>query len=148
MASTFTALHYHIIFSTHSREPNLASSWRGKLHEYIGGLARSLGGYPDCIGGVSDHVHMLVSLKSDHRVSDFMRDAKKRSSLWVCEQTGLANFRWQKGYAAFTVSASARESVREYILNQEEHHRVKSFTEELVAFLKKTGTEFDARYLD
>ena len=148
MPSTHTSLHYHLIFSTKNRRPLIDSSWRAKLHEYLGGTARGLEGTPQGVGGVVDHVHLLVGLKTTHRLSDFMRELKKASSVWVHEHIGLNGFHWQEGYAAFTVSASVREAVRKYIANQEEHHRVKTFREELEEFLKKSGVEFDPRYLD
>jgi len=97
---------------------------------------------------VADHVHLLVGLKPTHCLSDFMRELKKSSSIWVTEQIGTAEFAWQEGYAAFTVSASARDSVRDYIGRQEEHHRRKTFREELVEFLQKSGVAYDERYLD
>lgn len=77
-----------------------------------------------------------------------MRELKKTSSVWVHEQIGLRNFAWQEGYAAFTVSATSREAVRQYISTQEEHHRVRPFREELVAMLRKAGIEYDPKYLD
>ncbi|MEN9975588.1 MAG: family transposase [Verrucomicrobiota bacterium] len=148
MPSTHTSLHYHLIFATKNREPCLLEAWRPQLHEYLGGTVLGLDAHPEGIGGVADHVHLLVSLKATHRLADFMRELKKASSSWVretCHQTG---FHWQEGYAAFTVSASARDSVRSYIANQEEHHRKKSFREELIGFLQKSGVDFDERYLD
>ena len=77
-----------------------------------------------------------------------MRELKKASSVWVHEQIGLAPFKWQEGYAAFTVSATVGSSVRQYIDNQEEHHRTKSFREELVEMLERARVEYDPRYLD
>ena len=77
-----------------------------------------------------------------------MRDLKKNSSVWIAETISLQSFRWQEGYAAFTVSASARASVREYIAGQEAHHRHKTFREELIEFLEKSGVGYDERYLD
>ena len=77
-----------------------------------------------------------------------MRELKKSSSLWVVETMKEPTFRWQEGYAAFSVSASARPAVQKYIANQEEHHRVKSFREELIEFLNKSGITYDERYLD
>jgi REP element-mobilizing transposase RayT len=103
---------------------------------------------PQGVGGVADHVHLLVSLKPTHCISDFMRELKKTSSRWVRETIGVASFHWQDGYAAFTVSASSRNSVRTYIAGQEEHHQVKTFRDELVSFLKKSGVDFDERFLD
>ena len=126
----------------------MADSWRARLHEYLGGTVAGLDGTPQGVGGVADHVHLLVGLKPTHCLSDFMRELKKASSIWVTEQIGVAEFAWQEGYAAFTVSASARDSVRDYIGRQEEHHRQRTFREELVEFLQKSGVAYDERYLD
>ncbi|MCW5550888.1 MAG: IS200/IS605 family transposase [Verrucomicrobiae bacterium] len=148
MSSTYLSLHYHLVFSTKNREALIAPEWRARLHEYLGGTVRGLGGFPEGIGGVADHVHLLVGLKATHCLSDFMRELKKASSTWVHEEIGLRAFAWQEGYAAFTVSATAREGVKRYIANQEEHHRVKSFREELIEMLNKAGVEYDPKYLD
>ena len=77
-----------------------------------------------------------------------MRELKKAASVWVHEEIGLQEFAWQEGYAAFTVTATARPAVKSYIANQEEHHRSKTFREELIEALNKAGVEFDERYLD
>lgn len=148
MPSTHTHLLYHLIFATKKRAPLIADSWRARLHEYLGGCITGLGGVPQGVGGVADHVHLLVGLKPTHRLSDFMRELKKSSSNWVRETLGLAEFAWQEGYAAFTLSASARVSVHDYIARQAEHHRRKTFREELVEFLQKSGVAYDARYLE
>ena len=125
MSSTYLSLHYHLVFSTKNREALLAPEWRARLHDYLGGTVRGLGGFPEGIGGVADHVHLLVGLKATHCLSDFMRELKKASSTWVHEEIGMRAFAWQEGYAAFTVSVTAREGVKHYIANQEEHHRAK-----------------------
>jgi REP element-mobilizing transposase RayT len=148
MSSTYLSLHYHIAFSTKDRKRLIAPSWRSRFHEYLGGTIRGLDGYPEGVGGVDDHVHLLVGLKSTHRLSDVMRELKKASSAWVQEDVGVSGFGWQEGYAAFTVSATVLDVVKNYISRQEEHHRTKSFREELVGMLKKAGIEFDPKYLD
>jgi putative transposase len=130
------------------RRPLIEHSWRSRLHDYLGGSVRGLGGFPQQVGGVVDHVHLLVRLKATHRLADLMRELKKASSVWVHEEIGSRSFTWQKGYAAFTVSATPREAVRQYIASHEEHHRTKSFREELVEMLKKARIEYDAKYLD
>lgn len=126
----------------------MVSPWRSRLHEYLGGTISGLGGFPQGIGGVADHVHLLVGLKATHCLADVLRELKKASSVWVHEEIGLRAFSWQEGYAAFTVSATARKAVQNYIAHQEEHHRVKSFREELVEMLDKAGIEYDPSYLD
>jgi REP element-mobilizing transposase RayT len=148
MASTYLSLYYHLVFGTKNREPFIDASWRSRLHEYLGGTLAGLGGFPQGIGGVADHVHVLVSLKATHCLANVLRELKKATSLWVHQQIGLRSFAWQEGYAAFTVSATARPAVQQYIGKQEEHHRVKSFREELIEMLNKAGIEYDPRYLD
>jgi REP element-mobilizing transposase RayT len=148
MASTYLSLHYHLVFSTKNREPWIDASWRPRLHEYLGGTLQGLGGFPEGIGGVADHVHILVGLKATHCLADVMRELKKAATIWVRQEIGIASFAWQDGYAAFTVSATSRPAVRGYIANQEEHHRMKPFREELLEMLKKAGIEFDPKYLD
>jgi REP element-mobilizing transposase RayT len=148
MSSTYLSLHYHIVFGTKNREPLIAAQWRARLHEYIGGTIRGLGGVAEGIGGTADHVHLLVGLKATHCLADVLRELKKASSAWIHEELKITGFAWQEGYSAFTVSATARESVLRYIENQEEHHRVKSYREELIELLKRAGIGFGSRYLD
>ena len=148
MSSTYLSLHYHLIFSTKNRLPSIEESWRDRLHEYLGGTIRGLGGFPQETGGVADHVHLLAGLKATHCLADVLRELKKASSIWVHEEIGAKEFAWQEGYAAVTVSATARDPVREYIANQEEHHRRRTFREELVEMLAKAEIEYDPRFLD
>jgi len=148
MASTYLSLHYHLVFSTKNREPSIAAKWQARLHEYLGGTISGLGGFPQGVGGVADHVHLLVGLKATHRLADVLRELKKAASAWVHDEIGLRSFAWQEGYAAFTVSATARPAVQKYIANQEEHHQTKSFREELIEMLEKAGIEYDPTYLD
>jgi len=148
MPSTYLSLHYHLVFGTKDRAPLIEASWRNRLHEYLGGTVEGLKGFPEGVGGMADHVHLLVGLKATHCLADFMRELKKASSAWVHEEIGMQRFAWQEGYGAFTVSASARTAVQSYIANQEEHHHKKTFREELVEMLKKAGVEYDPRYLD
>lgn len=148
MSSTHLSLHYHLVFGTKNREPTIAADWRGKLHAYLGGTVRGLGAIPDEIGGVADHVHLLIGTKATHRLSDLLREIKSESSRWVHEEIGVAGFAWQEGYGAFTVSASQREAVRQYLQTQEEHHRRGSFREEYLELLQRSGVTFDERFLD
>ena len=149
MASSHLSLHYHIIFGTKDRIPFIHDSWISRLHEYIGGTVRGLDGIPQAVGGVADHVHLLVGLKATHCLSDFVRDLKKSSTSWVRDEIPRSEkFSWQNGYAAFSVSASSRDTVKQYISNQAEHHRVRSFREEYILMLEKAGVAYDVRYLD
>ncbi|WP_038172227.1 IS200/IS605 family transposase [Verrucomicrobium sp. BvORR106] len=148
MPGTFTSLHYHLVFSTKNRERCISREWMARLHEYLGGTVHGLGGIPEGIGGVADHVHLLVGLKATHCLSDFMRDLKRASSIWVHQEMGIRDFSWQEGYAAFSISATSREPVLKYIAQQEDHHRTRSFREELAQMLVKAGVRFEDRFLD
>jgi putative transposase len=147
MPSTHTNLHYHIIFSTRDRHPSIHADWRPRLHAYMGGIIRNMEGVALAVGGVADHVHMLAGLKPTHRVSDVLRDLKKRSSAWVHDELGLGKFAWQEGYGAFTVSRSDLGEVTGYINGQEDHHRRRTFQEEYLDFLKTEEITFDEKYL-
>ena len=148
MPSTYLSLHYHFVFSTKNREPIIAPAWRPRLHQYLGGTIRAFDGFPDEVGGVADHVHLLVGLKATHCVSDFMRELKKRTSTWVRDEMKVPQFAWQEGYAAFTVSPTTRDDLRRYIRNQEQRHSTQSFRDELIELLERHGVQYDPRYLD
>jgi REP element-mobilizing transposase RayT len=146
MPNTFASLRYHIIFATKDRQPFLDSPLRERMHAYLGGCVRAIGGTALEIGGVSDHVHLLAGLKPTHSVADVLCTIKRGSSKWAHE-TGFQTFRWQDGYSAFTVGSSGVEKVRRYIASQAEHHKKKTFAEEYRQFLEANGIEFDERYL-
>lgn len=147
MPSTHISLHYHIVFSTKDRVPVIAPEWRERLYGYLGGVVRSLDGVAEIVGGVSDHVHLQLGLRATHCLADVIRDIKAVSSRWVHEEIHLRPFEWQEGYGAFTVSASQRVAVRDYIARQEEHHRRRTFQEEYRELLDRSGVEYDERYL-
>lgn len=146
MGSTFLSLHYHIVFSTKERRPSIKSNWRSLLHQYLGGTVRGLGCVPEIIGGVEDHVHLLVGLRATHRLSDFMQELKKASSIWSAENHEKT-FSWQDGYAAFSISSTHRDAVRQYIATQEEHHRKTDFVTELKNLLDRNGVRYQEKYL-
>jgi REP element-mobilizing transposase RayT len=148
MPSTYTSLHYHIIFGTKHRTPWIAPSWRDRLHEYLGGTVRGLDGVPEAVGGVDDHVHLLAGLRPTHTIADFVRELKKAGTAWVRENELEAEFAWHEGYAAFTVSPTARASVKAYVRDQPEHHRRRDLLEELKWLLEKAGIAYDPQYLE
>jgi REP element-mobilizing transposase RayT len=136
-----------LVFSTKDRSPTIAPAWRERLHAFLGGVVKQLDGVPEGVGGVSDHVHLLIGLGAMHRLADVMREIKSVSSRWVHEEIGEHAFAWQEGYGAFTVSAPQRCAVGDYIARQAEHHRMHTFQEEYVEFLRCGGVEYDERYL-
>ncbi|MCP5550355.1 MAG: IS200/IS605 family transposase [Akkermansiaceae bacterium] len=147
MPSTHLSLHYHFIFSTKNREPWLPPEPRARVHAYLGGAIRSAGGVAHAVGGTADHVHVFAGLKATHRLADVMRELKSESSAWIHCELRLSGFAWQEGYGAFTVSASQIEAVRRYVLNQESHHRSRTFQDEYLAMLKRGLVEFDEKWL-
>lgn len=141
MPSTHISIHTHIVFSTKERIPTIGSEWRKRLHSYLGGIVKGLGGTPLAVGGTSDHVHALVGLKSSHRLDYFVRDLKADSSEWIHREIGRRLFAWQKGYGAFAVSPSNIERVRRYVTHQEQHHRLLTFQQEYVNLLRVIARE-------
>jgi REP element-mobilizing transposase RayT len=147
MSSTHLSIHFHLIFATKNHERHIGAAWRTRLHAYMGGILSSLDAVPEIVGGVEDHIHVLAGLRATHRLADLMRELKSSSSRWVHEEIRLPAFAWQEGYGAFTVSASQCEIVRRYIAGQEEHHRTRTFREEYLELLQKSGVVFDPQYL-
>jgi REP element-mobilizing transposase RayT len=147
MPSTHLSLHYHIVFGTKNHEPMIQPTWRADLHAYLGGIIRTADGIAEGVGGVADHVDLLIGLRATHRLADVLRELKSVSSAWVHDEIGMHAFAWQEGYGAFTVSASQRKAVCSYIEQQAEHHRTRTFREEYLELLRRSGVEFDERYV-
>lgn len=146
MPHTYSNLIFHIVFSTKERRPLITDELRERLYEYIGGTIRGLDGTLIEIGGIADHVHILLAVKPTVRLSDFMRELKSCSSKWANE-IARSRFEWQTGYGAFTVSMSQIEVVRKYIRNQARHHAKMSFEDEFKKLLDLSGIDFDEKYL-
>lgn len=145
--STYTQILYHIVFSTKDREPCLAVEKRSGLFRDIWGIIKNHQSRLYRVNGVEDHVHILSSLHPAAALADFVKDIKLGSS-WIKESGAFPRFRhWQDGYGAFTVSWSEKDTLIEYIKNQEEHHRKTSFIEEYRGLLKEAGIEFEERFL-
>jgi REP element-mobilizing transposase RayT len=148
MPNTFTSLHYHIIFGTKHRERWITPDIEERVWAYLGGIARENDLHPLLIGGVEDHIHILLGLPPTLTVSEALKRIKGGSSGWVKENfPACRNFAWQDGYGAFTVSKSLIPDVEAYIRGQRDHHKVKTFQEEYRAFLDKHEVKYDERYL-
>jgi putative transposase len=148
MPQSLARFHVHLIFSTKNREQILHDQIRESLHAYMAIVLQKLECSPTLINSVEDHVHILFELARPVSVSQAVEDVKKSSSKWIKTQgTEFAGFAWQAGYAAFAVSESNVQAVRDYISNQKEHHRHKSFQEEYHAFLERHHVAYDERYV-
>ncbi len=148
MAQSLAKIYVHLIFSTKERERTLPDEIRPELHAYMGGILKGLGCSAIEINTEPDHAHVLFLLSRTEALSNIVGHLKKSSNDWLREQDPqLAQFFWQAGFGAFSVSQSQIADVRVYIRNQREHHRVRSFQEEIRAFLKAYEVEYDERYL-
>jgi len=147
MPHTYTNLLTHALFSTKDRRPIIKSEIKSDLYAYMGGIITSLKGKPVLINGPKDHVHLLFVLPSTLSLSDLMEKLKANSSKWAAERWPRLGFSWQTGYTAFSVSQSKLGEVKAYIARQEEHHRKRTYQEEVLALLKRHGIEFDPRFV-
>ena len=148
MGHTYTNLLVHMVFSTQGREPWLRESVRQRVFAYLGGIAQESGAAPVCIGGVADHVHMLLALSSGLSCAQAAQRVKGASARWIHETfVEMRKFAWQEGYGAFTVGQSQIAATRKYIAGQEEHHRRVTFQDEFLAFLARNNVVYDERYI-
>ena len=148
MPHSFTHILIHYVFSTKNRQPFLTEDIRLRVFNYMGGIARKNDIQPQIIGGVEDHVHMLVLLPKTLSIAKAIQLVKGGSSKWIHNEfPRLRDFAWQIGYGAFSVGLSNKENVMNYIKHQKEHHRKKTFQEEFLEFLKAHNIEYDERYI-
>ena len=148
MAGTFSQMYIQIVFAVKGRENLIDKTWKDDLYKYIAGIIKGKNQKPIIINGMPDHIHIFIGLKPSMAISDLVRDIKSNSSNYINERRLVrGKFSWQEGYGAFTYSHSHISAVYEYILNQELHHRKKTFKEEYYNFLKKFEVEFDEKYL-
>lgn len=148
MSQSLTQIYTHIIFSTKNRENILYHEDLQDIHAYLGGIINNNNCNTIIIGGISDHVHILCKLSSTTAIATLLQEVKRSSSKWLKHKSSAyKDFAWQNGYAAFSVSQSKVEVVRNYIANQEAHHHKQTFKEELIQFLDNYQVEYDPKYL-
>jgi REP element-mobilizing transposase RayT len=148
MANTYSQLYIHAVFVVNGRENLLQKPWRDELFKYMAGIIKDKSQKPIIVNGVTDHVHLMIGLHPNMRISDLMRDIKSGSSNFINEKRYVkGRFSWQEGYGVFSYSRSQLDKVYQYILNQEEHHRKSTFKEEYLGLLQKFEIDYDDRYL-
>lgn len=148
MSHTYYKIWIHIVWSTKHRQPLLHRALRPQLFQHIREKANEEGYHLDIVNGVEDHLHSLFSLNPKFSISEVVNKIKGESSHWLNSGGFLQRkFAWQEGYAAFSVSESAVSKVREYIKNQEAHHRRKTFQEEVERLLELHRIEFNRKEL-
>jgi REP element-mobilizing transposase RayT len=148
MANTYTQIHIQAVFSVQNRDCVIQKTWKDELYKYMSGIISNHGHKVLAINGMPDHVHVFFGMRPTQSLSDVMQDLKGDSSKWI-NQKGfvIGRFSWQEGYEAFSYSKSHVNAVIEYVKNQEEHHRNKTFIEEYHEFLKKFEVDFDNKYI-
>ncbi|MGC4128291.1 MAG: IS200/IS605 family transposase [Bergeyella sp.] len=148
MANTYTQIYIQIVFAVKGRQNLISKENREELHKFITGIVSNRGQKLFAIFAMPDHVHILVSMSPNVSISDLVRDIKAGSSKFINDKKWInGKFNWQEGYGAFSYSKSGVDNVVKYILNQEEHHKKKTFKEEYLEFLKKFEIEYDSEYL-
>ena len=148
MANTYSQVNIHCVFAVKGRENIISQALQKRLFEYISGILSSKNAYPLAVGGWKDHVHILFELPTDKNISEIVREVKASSTNWI-NSLGLikGKFSWQAGYGAFSYAKSQRNNVINYILNQEQHHRVKTFKEEYLEMLQKFEIDFSEQFV-
>ena len=146
MGQSLSQIYVHLIFGTKGRFPFIKGDVAASLHGYLSGIFKNMDSPAIKINAVPDHVHILFHLSKNHALAKVVEEVKKSSSKWMKEK-GVKGFSWQIGYAAFSVSSSKVEVVSDYIINQQAHHRKKSFQEEIEEFSKEYRIiEYNPKY--
>jgi REP element-mobilizing transposase RayT len=148
MANTYTQIHLQFVFAVKYRAAIIHKSWRDLLFQYITGIIQNYNHKVICINGVEDHIHILIGMRPTQSISDLLQDIKGGSSKWINEKGFVSGrFEWQEGYGAFSYSKSQLQNVINYIENQEEHHKKKTFKEEYIEFLNAFEIEYNEKYI-
>jgi putative transposase len=148
MANTFTQIHIQAVFAVQNRDCIISNSWKEELYKYMTGIFHNHNHKVLAINGMPDHIHIFFGMRPTIALSDLMQKAKSETTKWINDK-GLvkSKFSWQEGYGAFSYSKSHVNNVIKYIHNQEEHHKVKSFKEEYIDFLKAFELPYEEKYL-
>jgi len=148
MANTFTQIYLQFVFAVQDRVSLIQSDWKDELYKYITGIVQNNKHKLIAINGMPDHLHVFVGYKPHQLIPDLLQDIKGSSSGWINSRNLIkGKFRWQEGYGAFSYSHSHIDNVVKYLMNQEQHHRKRTFREEYIDLLKKFNIDYDERYI-
>jgi putative transposase len=146
--NTYTQILYQIVFAPKNREHVLVRNNRHELYKYIAGILNNKRCHLYRIGGISDHIHIVTHLHPTIALATLVKDIKIASTEYIKKDKLFPGFLgWQDGYGAFTYNIDEKDKLIEYVINQEEHHKTKSFREELIELLNEHGIGFDEKYL-
>ena len=147
MPNTYIQIHIHFVFAVKFRQYLIQNNWKEELYKYISGIIQNNNHKLIIINGMPDHIHILIGMRPTQSISNLMKDVKQFSSKWINEKKFInSRFEWQEGYGAFSYSKSQLENVINYIENQEEHHRKKTFLEEYKETLDKFEVAYELKY--
>jgi putative transposase len=148
MANTYTQIHIQCVFAVKFRQSLIEKEWKERLHKYITGIVQNHGHKILAINSMPDHLHLFFGFRPNQSLSDLMRIVKSESSQWINEQGfSIGTFKWQEGYGAFSYSRSHVDAVIKYVLNQEEHHKKRTFQEEFEEFLRQFEIDYEGQYI-
>ncbi len=148
MANTYSQIYIQIVFAVQGRQNLIRKENKVELHKYITGIIRNNKQKLLAINCMPDHTHIFIGLNPDIHISNLVRDIKSNSSRFINEKRFLkGKFSWQEGFGAFSYSHSHLDKVVKYVLNQEEHHKKKTFKEEYIELLKKFNVEYNPKYV-
>ncbi len=148
MANTYTQCYFHLVFAVKNRNALIKKEWKNDLEKYIIGIVQNHKHKLLAIGSMPDHIHISIGYNLNQLIPDLVEEIKTSSNLWVREKyLSKFKFEWQKGYGAFTHSRSQLDAVVKYVLNQENHHKKKTFREEYLEMLRKNEIEFKDEYV-
>ena len=148
MPQSLCKVYLHIVFHIKTTSPTIAQQHLDRLHSYIGQIINTTGCQTIRVGGIADHIHALCQLSRNENIAHLVEEMKRNSSRWIKTLSPeYEHFAWQGGYAAFSVSQSMLDKTRNYIENQESHHKKMNFRDEYIQFLKLYNIEYDEDYV-
>jgi putative transposase len=148
MANTYSQIHIQAVFAVQNRECIIRNSWKEELYKYISGIVQNNNHKILSINGMPDHIHILFGLRPSQSVADLMQDVKGSSSRWINDKKLVhSKFSWQEGYGAFSYSKAEVPAIIQYIINQTDHHKRKTFSEEYYELLQEFEVDFDDRFI-
>jgi REP element-mobilizing transposase RayT len=148
MPGTYSQVYIQVVFAVKGRENLIGKEWKDELHKYLSGIITGKDQKSIIVNGMPNHIHAFIGLRPSMAISDLVRDIKNNSSNFINEKKFVkGKFAWQEGYGSFSYSHSYLDNVYKYILNQETHHKTKTFKEEYIELLNKFEVEYDEKYL-
>ncbi len=148
MANTYTKIYIQVVFAVQNRKCLILESWKDELYKYITAIIQNSGHKLIAINGVGDHIHLFIGMKPIQALSDLVKHIKGDSSKWINKKGFISGkFSWQEGFGAFSYSSSQIDRVVKYILNQEHHHKRRSFKDEYLEILQKNDIKYNDKYI-